>query len=232
MNFSKCSFNNGWWWVTWREGFSIISPCTGSAQQAHCPSQLGSVCVQKQIGNDQLKIINLSSKVLSPFEIEVLGLGLSFCPTSRADPFEAVKDLNLFARRLTYKYIYDKEKKKKKQELIEHEQWKGFTVREFMDLKDLMDLLDENNTVMGALRRGVPQNPNRRSPLRHNPWWTIPGFAKNPHSFPLWKRTPTFGPFCPRLHLILKNYILVLFVIKISPLSNNRHSINCKTTGI
>lgn len=67
-----------------------------------------------------------------------------------------VKDINIFERRLTYKYMYDKERKKIKQEMIEREQWKGFTVRDFMALKDLIDLLDENEAAMGGSVEGGP----------------------------------------------------------------------------
>lgn len=61
------------------------------------------VCIQGQIDIEQLQIINLSTEILSQADTQVLPLGLSF---------ELVKDMSLFARRLTYKYMYDKEKKK------------------------------------------------------------------------------------------------------------------------
>lgn len=53
--------------------------------------------------------------------------------------------------------MYDKDRTKKKQEMIEREQWKGFSVRDFMALKDLMDLLDENDTAIGGSAEGGPR---------------------------------------------------------------------------
>lgn len=38
----------------------------------------------------------------------MLSLGLAFCPFSDASPFDLVKDLNLFARRLTFRGLYSK----------------------------------------------------------------------------------------------------------------------------
>lgn len=141
------------------------------------------VRIQKQVGNDQLQIINLSSKILSPSEAEVLTLGLSFFPASWADKFEVVKDVNLFARRLTYKYMYDKKRRKEKQELMEREQWKGFTVRFHGSQRSHGS--PWMRLPWGALQRGVSRNPFWMSPLRHSPRWTILSFVKNPRSFPL-----------------------------------------------
>ncbi|XP_056412938.1 uncharacterized protein LOC130355994 [Hyla sarda] len=53
------------------------------------------------------KIINLSTHILTEAQCEVLNLGLSFCPTSKFDNFSTVKDLHLFARKLTFKKIFD-----------------------------------------------------------------------------------------------------------------------------
>lgn len=47
--------------------------------------------------------------------------------------------------------MYDEERKKKKQEKIDKEQWKGYTVRGFMALKDLMNLLDENEFFLSLV---------------------------------------------------------------------------------
>lgn len=55
--------------------------------------------------------------------------------------------------------MYDKEWKKKTQQMIDHEQWKGFTVRDFMALKDLMDLLDQNESGSGATGEVGPPDP-------------------------------------------------------------------------
>lgn len=53
-----------------------------------------------------MKVINLSDHTLTPPQLEVLSLGLTFSPTSRFDTFSAVKDLHLFARKLLFKIYY------------------------------------------------------------------------------------------------------------------------------
>lgn len=48
-----------------------------------------------------IKIFNLSSHLLSETERELLGKGLSFCPTSKIDEFNLYVDLNRFIQKLT-----------------------------------------------------------------------------------------------------------------------------------
>ncbi|KAM4054244.1 uncharacterized protein ACNLHF_006667 [Anomaloglossus baeobatrachus] len=52
---------------------------------------------------DTPKVINLSQHVFSTLDNEVLARGLMFSPSSRFDPFTAVKDLHIFARALIMK---------------------------------------------------------------------------------------------------------------------------------
>ncbi|XP_069615754.1 uncharacterized protein [Ranitomeya imitator] len=52
------------------------------------------------------KVINLSKIPLSSDHISVLSLGLSFSPASRFDRFSVTKDLQLFARKLTFKKMF------------------------------------------------------------------------------------------------------------------------------
>lgn len=74
--------------------------------------------------------------------------------------------------------MYDKEKKRKTQEMIDPDQWKGFTVRYFMALKDLMDLLDENESTPGDSGE-AGQILVRGSSLHHElQRWTL-NFVKN-----------------------------------------------------
>lgn len=135
--------------------FQLFPPNQDPPNRQTIPHKLDKY-VSNQVEN-QSQVINLSSKALSGAELEVLSLDLSFCPTASIDSFEIVKDLDLFARHLTYKYMFDDERKKKKQEILEHEQWKGFTVRDFMALKDLMDHLDENDgSLGGSAEEGPP----------------------------------------------------------------------------
>lgn len=60
--------------------FKLFPP----TQQINGPPQSGQVCIQNHIEN-QLQVINLSTKVLSQIELEVLGLGLSFCQAAHTD---------------------------------------------------------------------------------------------------------------------------------------------------
>lgn len=79
--------------------------------------------------------MNLSSYDLSPIEIEVLKLGLSFCPSQTIDKFTLVKDLQFFARNLTYKYIFDSDRGR----VIgkDDDIYKDFKVQDFRALKIL-----------------------------------------------------------------------------------------------
>lgn len=56
----------------------------------------------------QSAVINLSSQVLTPEELEVLSLGLGFCPDSSYDIFKTIKDLNLFVHKLNLKILHHK----------------------------------------------------------------------------------------------------------------------------
>lgn len=55
-----------------------------------------------------MNIINLSSHTLSLEETQILQRGLGFCPNENIDKFEFTKDLQLFARRLLLKNMYNK----------------------------------------------------------------------------------------------------------------------------
>ncbi|XP_077131129.1 uncharacterized protein LOC143785876 [Ranitomeya variabilis] len=62
-------------------------------------------------GNARLQVINLSDKQLTEPQVEVLSLGLTFSPSSSFDSFLAVKDLNLFARKLVLKKLHSRSDK-------------------------------------------------------------------------------------------------------------------------
>lgn len=53
-----------------------------------------------------LKVINLSERILTDPQKEVLGLGLLFSPSCKFDSFTAIKDLHLFAKKLLFKKFY------------------------------------------------------------------------------------------------------------------------------
>lgn len=72
----------------------------------------------------------------------MLRLGLSLCLSQKIDKFILVKDLHLFARNLTYKYIFDNDRGRVAWR--EEDLYKGFKVQDFRALKILIQLLDEN----------------------------------------------------------------------------------------
>lgn len=67
-------------------------------------------------GNDQTQSSLVGQNVLNFFyqlskeEIEVLSLGLGFCPDLRLDNFDTIKDVHLFVRKLNLKALYHKHK--------------------------------------------------------------------------------------------------------------------------
>lgn len=54
-----------------------------------------------------LNVLNFSTHSLTLYEIEVLSLGLGFCPQQHPDNFELTKDLNFFARNLCLKILHN-----------------------------------------------------------------------------------------------------------------------------
>ena len=53
-------------------------------------------------------VVNLSNRVLTSDEVQVLSRGLNFCPTPKnIDRFQLKKDLDEFGRRIKLKYYFD-----------------------------------------------------------------------------------------------------------------------------
>ncbi|XP_077339255.1 uncharacterized protein LOC143983433 [Lithobates pipiens] len=92
--------------------------------------------------SESLSVINLSSYVLSSVESDVLARGLTFCPQANLDPFGAITDIQLFARRLLLKSLHAKNTTD-----TDITDWSRFSMREFKALRDLTLLYEENNTV-------------------------------------------------------------------------------------
>lgn len=90
--------------------------------------------------NYNMDVINLSDYILSTEERTLLLKGLSFCLDSNLDAFEAIKDLNLFARKLLFQSLYSKNRDKQ-----------SITTSQHKDLDDLLTLLEEQD----------PFRPNR-----------------------------------------------------------------------
>ncbi|KAM4016291.1 uncharacterized protein ACNLHF_002679 isoform 2-T3 [Anomaloglossus baeobatrachus] len=57
---------------------------------------------------DTLKVINLTDKILTGAQLEVLQLGLSFSPVANFDLFTGIKDIQLFGRKLLLKKYFAK----------------------------------------------------------------------------------------------------------------------------
>lgn len=74
-------------------------------------------------------------------------LGLSFCPSKNLDRYELIKDIHIFVINLTYKFLFDKDRTRAKEEKDLSESIKHFKMAEFRALRDLILLLDENENV-------------------------------------------------------------------------------------
>ncbi|CAJ0955519.1 unnamed protein product [Ranitomeya imitator] len=57
---------------------------------------------------DTMKVLNLSKHSLTKAQIDLLEKGLTFSPSTPLDPFIAIKDLNLFARKIILKKLHFK----------------------------------------------------------------------------------------------------------------------------
>lgn len=73
----------------------------------------------------ELNIINLIEFPLTMAQESVLRMGLGFSPSQEIDMMETIKDLYLFARNLTYKFMFDPERKEKRTEREISEQLKN-----------------------------------------------------------------------------------------------------------
>ncbi|XP_073435705.1 uncharacterized protein [Dendrobates tinctorius] len=63
---------------------------------------------QRKYEKDSVKVINLSSHLLTEAQESVLYKGLTFSPSCNLDQFTVTKDLNLFARKLVLKKFHSK----------------------------------------------------------------------------------------------------------------------------
>lgn len=61
---------------------------------------------------ETIKIYNLSTHTLLPYEIVLLNEGLTFAPTIQPNPFTLFKDVNKFIRDLTVKRFYNNKNNK------------------------------------------------------------------------------------------------------------------------
>lgn len=71
---------------------------------------------------------------------------MGFYPSEPINIYETIKDLYLFARNLTYRFIFDKDRQSLNLEKELAEKTKHFTMNEFKALRDLMLLYEEGAT--------------------------------------------------------------------------------------
>lgn len=90
-----------------------------------------------------LTVVNLTKDPISEPQRKLLEKGLNFVPNSPLDKFTVVKDLNLFARKLTLKLMYDKPDLP----IPGLADWNDLSAQEYRSIKNLMDLLDEQTEL-------------------------------------------------------------------------------------
>lgn len=78
-------------------------------------------------------------------ELTILQLGFTFCPDPEADQYELVKGLHLFARRLMYQVLYDKDQKDNQFPAYDNSVLEDATIEDLRALHDLMELWDKSN---------------------------------------------------------------------------------------
>lgn len=141
-------------------GLTTDPRCGGTAQ---CPNLLttasfgiqeGSYCTSSLQANNQsgFQVVNLLSCSLTDDQIRVFSLGLSFCQEQEVDSFEIIKDINLFAQKLMFKVIYDKEHSISTSKNLSEEIWKDKTINEIRAINELMELWEESNPLDDPLK--------------------------------------------------------------------------------
>ncbi|XP_069616210.1 uncharacterized protein [Ranitomeya imitator] len=85
--------------------------------------------------DDSVKVINLSTHILTNAQESVLQKGLSFSPSSTIDTFTTIKDLHLFSRKLVLKKLHYKDSEET-----------TMNTEEQQALEALVSLLEENTT--------------------------------------------------------------------------------------
>lgn len=70
----------------------------------------------------------------------MLSLGLMFCLTQKADSFEVVKYVQLFARKLMYKTIFDKNYLSSRSRFPFNALGRDLTLNEIKAIEELMEL--------------------------------------------------------------------------------------------
>lgn len=75
-----------------------------STSQHHSTEQHRPICGTTHITKSRtFDVIDLTPHTFTSTELDVLGLGLHFCPSRDPDHFDCVKDINLFTRKCNFK---------------------------------------------------------------------------------------------------------------------------------
>lgn len=104
--------------------------------------------------------MNLTPYHFPDNELEVPKLGLSFCPSANLDKYELIKDIYMFACNLTYRYMFDQDSVRARQEQEFSKSIKHYTMEDFRALRDLMLLLEENNDDIDPTSTNSQSVPN------------------------------------------------------------------------
>lgn len=126
---------------------SILDPHLAPSGSPNYKLSLGYKSCPIDVGSN---IIYLTPHNFSQDDLELLHYGLSFCPTSQVDKYDTIKDLYLFSRKLTYKFLYDQDRICCKQDGELAESIKHFTMAEFRSFRDLILLLEENESLCSS----------------------------------------------------------------------------------
>lgn len=145
---------------------------------------------------EQLSVLNLSSYTLTKQEEQVLGLGLNSCTDQTTDKFTIVKDLYLFTRKLTFKYVNDKDRTRKVEDKSDIDQYKGYTMADFRALRDLIQLLNENQEEGEGGPDTVPQSPDSTENISEIDRKT---FRPKSQKFPPLKSSPCIWAFLTKV---------------------------------
>lgn len=92
---------------------------------------------------DSLNIVNLSKYPLTEVETDIISRGLSFCPNEDIGKFEAIKDIQLFAREIILKQLYDNNRKEGTQ----------LKPQEIKAIDYLISLLEDNDPHLDLIDR-------------------------------------------------------------------------------
>lgn len=103
------------------------------------------------------------------------------------DKYDTIKDLYLFCRKLTYKYLFDDQRIRSKWDKELSESIKHFIMEEFRAFRDLILLLEESETAESSIpTTDITHTPTTPLPPKSGKKFKskskkFPDLASNPH---------------------------------------------------